>query len=50
MGTGKEEQLSVYIPEETKYRLDRVVLEEKTTIKKKVAQLLNENLPRYEMS
>jgi len=42
-------KLIVEIPEELKYRLDRTVLEEKTTIKDKVTKILEETLPRYEM-
>ena len=42
-------KLIVEIPEELKYRLDRTVLDEKTTIKEKVTKILEENLPRYEM-
>jgi len=37
------------LPEELKYRLDRSVLEEKTTIKEKINKILDETLPRYEM-
>lgn len=40
-------QLIVEIPEGLKYRLDRTVLEEKTTIKEKVTQILEKNLPEY---
>ena len=42
-------KLIVEIPEELKYRLDRTVLDEKTTIKEKVNKILEETLPRYEM-
>jgi len=41
--------LIVELSEELKYRLDRTVLDEKTTIKDKVNKLLEENLPQYEM-
>ena len=45
----KEVSLSVWIPENLKYRLDRATVEERTTLKDKVTRLLDENLPRYEM-
>jgi hypothetical protein len=40
-------QLIVHIPAELKYRLDRVVLEEDTTIKEKVIEILDKELPKY---
>jgi hypothetical protein len=40
-------KLIVEVPESLKYRLDRTVLEERTTIKDKVTRLLEENLPEY---
>jgi len=42
--------LIVELPEELKYRLDRTVLEESTTIKDKVTKILDETLPVYEVS
>ena len=39
--------LIVKLPAELKYRLDRVVLEEGTTIRNKVTEILTENLPLY---
>jgi len=42
-------KLIVEIPEELKYRLDRTVLDERTTIREKVTKILEENLPHYEM-
>jgi len=42
-------KLIVEIPEELKYRLDRTVLDERTTIREKVTKILEENLPQYEM-
>ena len=41
-------KLIVELPETLKYRLDRTVLEEKTTIKDKVTKILEENLPNYQ--
>jgi len=40
-------KLIVELPESLKYRLDRTVLEERTTIKDKVTKILEENLPDY---
>jgi len=42
-------KLIVEIPEELKYRLDRTVLEESTTIKDKVTKILDVSLPNYEV-
>jgi len=39
--------LSVKIPVNLKYRLNRAALEERTTLQQKVAKLLDENLPTY---
>ena len=41
--------LIVELPEELKYRLDRTVLEESTTIKDKVTRILDNALPVYEV-
>jgi len=43
----KEVALRVLLPEELKYRLDRTVLEEGTTIKNKVKKIFEEALPEY---
>jgi len=40
-------KLIVELPETLKYRLDRTVLEERTTIKDKVTKILDEALPDY---
>jgi len=40
-------KLIVEIPKELKYRLDRTVLEENTTIRKKTTEILEKNLPEY---
>jgi len=47
MSSRTNRMLIVKIPEALKYRLDRTVLEEKTTIRVKVTQILEEVLPNY---
>ncbi len=44
----KYKVLIVKIPVTLKYRLDRAVLDDNTTIKEKVTKLLEDNLPTYE--
>ncbi len=44
----KTKMLIVKIPVALKYRLDRAVLDEKTTIRNKVTKILDETLPHYE--
>ena len=39
--------LIVELPEELKYRLDRYVLDRRSTIKEVVTELLENNVPRY---
>jgi len=43
-----EKALTVFIPEDLKYRLDRYTLETKSTLKEVVAELLDKNLPEYQ--
>ncbi len=46
--SGMKKMLLAAIPEQLKYRLDRTVLEEKTTIQKKVTEILDKALPEYD--
>jgi len=36
------------VPAEIKYRLDRTVLEEQTTIQAKITEILDRELPKYD--
>ena len=40
--------LIVKLPAQLKYRLDRAALDEETTIKKKVTDILDKALPEYD--
>ena len=42
-----EKALTVFLPEDLKYRLDRYVLENKSTLKETVADILDKALPEY---
>ncbi len=43
-----EKALTVFLPEDLKYRLDRYVLENKSTLKETVANVLDKTLPKYD--
>jgi len=46
--SGLKKMVLAAIPAELKYRLDRTVLEEQTTIQKKVTEILDRELPKYD--
>ena len=46
--SGLKKMVLAAVPEEIKYRLDRTVLEEKTTIQAKITEILDAALPKYD--
>jgi hypothetical protein len=46
--SGLKKMVLAAVPAEIKYRLDRTVLEEQTTIQAKITEILDRELPKYD--